>query len=115
LRQLLTQENNPLSEEELAELATVTAGYSGYDLTELAKDAALGRIRELNDKQFRCIDPSSIRNITFQDFQNSLEKIQCSVSPHSLSVYEKWNKEFGNVRLWKWNGALWCISKLHCR
>lgn len=45
LRRLLSRHNNPLSQEELAKLATVTEGYSGSDLTGLAKDAALGPIR----------------------------------------------------------------------
>lgn len=45
LRRLLSRHNSPLSQEELAKLATVTEGYSGSDLTGLAKDAALGPIR----------------------------------------------------------------------
>lgn len=48
LKQLLTKHNNPLSEEELEKVATLTAGYSGSDLTGLAKDAALGPIRGNN-------------------------------------------------------------------
>ncbi|GFG28471.1 hypothetical protein Cfor_11366, partial [Coptotermes formosanus] len=99
LRRLLSRHNNPLSQEELAKLATLTEGYSGSDLTGLAKDAALGPIRELNPEQVRCLDPSSVRNIMFQDFQDSLKRIRRSVSPHSLAVYEKWNLEFGDVSL----------------
>lgn len=45
LRRLLSRHNNPLSQEELVKLATLTEGYSGSDLTGLAKDAALGPIR----------------------------------------------------------------------
>ncbi|XP_069688720.1 spastin isoform X3 [Periplaneta americana] len=99
LRRLLSRHNNPLSQEELEKLATVTEGYSGSDLTGLAKDAALGPIRELNPEQVRCLDPSSVRNIKFQDFQDSLKRIRRSVSPLSLAVYEKWNLEFGDVSL----------------
>ncbi|XP_023718260.2 spastin isoform X3 [Cryptotermes secundus] len=99
LRRLLSRHCSPLSQEELAKLATVTEGYSGSDLTGLAKDAALGPIRELNPEQVRCLDPSSVRNIKFQDFQDSLKRIRRSVSPYSLAVYEKWNMEFGDVSL----------------
>ncbi|PSN33696.1 Spastin [Blattella germanica] len=95
LRRLLSRHNNPLSQDELSKLATLTEGYSGSDLTGLAKDAALGPIRE----QVRCLDPSSVRNINFQDFQDSLKRIRRSVSPHSLAAYEKWNLEFGDVSL----------------
>ncbi|KAG7242462.1 hypothetical protein INR49_009913 [Caranx melampygus] len=43
----LGKHGNPLSKNELSTLAKQTAGYSGSDLTSLAKDAALGPIREL--------------------------------------------------------------------
>lgn len=45
LRRLLTKHNDPLTPEELSEMAVLTEGYSGSDLTGLAKDAALGPIR----------------------------------------------------------------------
>ena len=51
LRRLLSRHNNPLSQEELAKLATLTEGYSGSDLTGLAKDAALGPIRGIEKSQ----------------------------------------------------------------
>uniref|UniRef100_A0A3P9DDE9 microtubule-severing ATPase n=1 Tax=Maylandia zebra TaxID=106582 RepID=A0A3P9DDE9_9CICH len=47
LKNLLGTHGSPLSQNELSCLAKVTAGYSGSDLTALAKDAALGPIREL--------------------------------------------------------------------
>ena len=45
LTKLLSKHNNPLSNSELEKLAALTEGYSGSDLTALAKDAALGPIR----------------------------------------------------------------------
>jgi len=45
LKRLLSSHGNPLSERELGELAALTDGYSGSDLTALAKDASLGPIR----------------------------------------------------------------------
>lgn len=45
LRHLLSKHNNPLSGSELKKLADLTEGFSGSDLTALAKDAALGPIR----------------------------------------------------------------------
>ncbi|XP_046402832.1 spastin isoform X1 [Ischnura elegans] len=89
----------PLSPEELRRLAVLTEGYSGSDLTALAKDAALGPIRELNPEQLRLMDPNSVRCITFQDFVDSLKRIRRSVSPLSLTAYEKWNQEFGDVSM----------------
>lgn len=45
LKRLLAKHNDPLNEEELKRMAVLTEGYSGSDLTGLAKDAALGPIR----------------------------------------------------------------------
>ena len=45
LKRLLAKHNDPLNEEELHQMSLLTEGYSGSDLTGLAKDAALGPIR----------------------------------------------------------------------
>lgn len=45
LQRLLGKHNDPLSYDELNRMAILTEGYSGSDLTGLAKDAALGPIR----------------------------------------------------------------------
>nr|CAD7572144.1 unnamed protein product [Timema californicum] len=99
LRKLLSKHNSPLAHNELERLARLTDGYSGSDLTSLAKDAALGPIRELNPEQVRCLDPGNVRNINFQDFLDSLKRIRRSVSPTSLLAYEKWNQSYGDVSL----------------
>lgn len=99
LQRLLSRHDNPLSMAELRSLASLTEGYSGSDLTGLAKDAALGPIRELNTEQVRSLDPLRVRNITFQDFIESLKRIRRSVSQISLATYEKWNREYGDVSL----------------
>ncbi|XP_063231005.1 spastin isoform X1 [Bacillus rossius redtenbacheri] len=99
LSRLLGKHHSPLSGDELQRLARLTDGYSGSDLTSLAKDAALGPIRELNPEELRCLDPGKVRNINFQDFVDSLKRIRRSVSPGSLQLYEKWNQEFGDVSL----------------
>ncbi|XP_032665016.1 spastin isoform X2 [Odontomachus brunneus] len=99
LQRLLAKHNDPLTSEELNEMAVMTEGYSGSDLTALAKDAALGPIRELNPDQVKELDLNSVRNITMQDFRDSLKRIRRSVSPASLAAYEKWSFEYGDVSL----------------
>lgn len=47
----------------------------------------------------RNVDLSSVRNITINDFLESLKRIRRSVSPHSLIAYEKWSLEYGEVTL----------------
>ncbi|CAK9813252.1 spas [Anthophora quadrimaculata] len=97
LKRLLAKHNDPLTPDELKEMAILTEGYSGSDLTGLAKDAALGPIRELNPDQVKELDLNSVRNITMQDFRDSLKRIRRSVSPASLAAYEKWSFEYGDI------------------
>ncbi|XP_024936042.1 spastin isoform X3 [Cephus cinctus] len=99
LRRLLSKHNYNLTHEELNQMAVLTEGYSGSDLTGLAKDAALGPIRELNPEQVKEMDANLVRSITMQDFLDSLKRIRRSVSPASLAAYEKWSLEYGDVSL----------------
>ncbi|XP_075719016.1 spastin isoform X1 [Rhinoderma darwinii] len=97
LQNLLSKQGNPLTQKELTQLARLAEGYSGSDITALAKDAALGPIRELKPEQVKNMSASEMRNIKFSDFQNSLKKIKCSVSSSTLESYIRWNKEFGDT------------------
>ncbi|ALC47445.1 spas [Drosophila busckii] len=99
LNRLLQKQGSPLDTAALARLASITDGYSGSDLTALAKDAALEPIRELNVEQVKCLDISAMRPITEQDFHNSLKRIRRSVAPESLNSYEKWAQEYGDITI----------------
>ncbi|XP_056109560.1 spastin isoform X3 [Rhinichthys klamathensis goyatoka] len=97
LKNLLSKHRNPLSQKELSQLARMTDGYSGSDLTSLAKDAALGPIRELRPEQVRNISPNEMRDIRFPDFVDSLKRIKRSVGPQTLDQYVRWNREYGDT------------------
>uniref|UniRef100_A0A6Q2YSY3 Spastin n=1 Tax=Esox lucius TaxID=8010 RepID=A0A6Q2YSY3_ESOLU len=97
LGNLLGKHGNPLNHKELAHLAKRTGGYSGSDLTSLAKDAALGPIRELGPEQVRNMAASDMRNIRYKDFEDSLKRIKPSVSPTTLDLYVRWNTEYGDT------------------
>uniref|UniRef100_A0A3B4CEL4 Spastin n=1 Tax=Pygocentrus nattereri TaxID=42514 RepID=A0A3B4CEL4_PYGNA len=97
LKNLLAKHGNPLTQKELSQLARMTDGYSGSDLTSLAKDAALGPIRELRPEQVRNLAANEMRNIRFSDFVDSLKKIKKSVSPQTLDQYVRWNREYGDT------------------
>ncbi|CAG9764826.1 unnamed protein product [Ceutorhynchus assimilis] len=99
LKKLLAKQGCSLTQSELRRLATLTEGYSASDLTALAKDAALGPIRELEPEQVKHLDPSAVRSITMADFLDSLKRIRRSVSPHSLVAYEKWSLQYGDVSI----------------
>ncbi|KAJ8980165.1 hypothetical protein NQ317_011409, partial [Molorchus minor] len=99
MRKLLAKQGCTLTQQELKRLATLTEGYSASDLTALAKDAALGPIRELQPEQVKQMDPNAIRSITISDFLDSLKRIRRSVAPQSLVAYEKWSLQYGDVSL----------------
>uniref|UniRef100_A0A8C5FGY9 microtubule-severing ATPase n=1 Tax=Gadus morhua TaxID=8049 RepID=A0A8C5FGY9_GADMO len=97
LTHLLGKQGELLNQKELAHLAKVTAGYSGSDLTSLAKDAALGPIREMGPEQVKSVAISEVRHCIQHDFEDSLKRIKPSVSPQTLGLYVKWNKDFGDT------------------
>ncbi|MGH0141621.1 UNVERIFIED_CONTAM: hypothetical protein FKN15_045605 [Acipenser sinensis] len=97
MKNLLGKHGNPLSQKELVQLARMTEGYSGSDLTALAKDAALGPIRELKPEQVKSMSANEMRNIKFCDFVESLKKIKHSVSPQTLDAFVRWNKDYGDT------------------
>ncbi|XP_072292911.1 spastin [Eucyclogobius newberryi] len=97
LQNLLSKHGNPLTKSDLSYLAKKAQGYSGSDLTSLAKDASLGPIRELGPQQVRNVAASEMRNIKMKDFDDALKRIKPSVSPTTLTMYAKWNQDYGDT------------------
>lgn len=97
LKHLLSKQGNPLSDVELDQIARLTEGYSGSDLNALAKDAALGPIRELSTHEVKTVEASDVRKINVEDFMQSLRRIRTSVPQGTLEKYEQWNREYGAV------------------
>lgn len=71
-----------------------SAGFSGSDITALAKDAAMGPLRSLGEALLH-MTMEDIRPIMLIDFEASLGTIRPSVSKTGLKEYEEWAKEFG--------------------
>lgn len=95
LRNLLSHQKHTLTEDDFAELIKLTDGYSGSDITSLAKDAAMGPLRELGDKLL-FTETENIRSLNLEDFRNSLNYIKPSVSKDGLLRYEEWATQFGS-------------------
>lgn len=95
LSKLLSHQKHTLSDEDFIELVELTAGFSGSDITSLAKDAAMGPLRELGE-QLLLTPRESIRSIALRDFKSSLRYIKPSVSQEGLDKYEDWAAQFGS-------------------
>jgi len=76
-------------------ISGLTAGYSGSDLTQLAKDAALMPIREYKAEELRSISADKIRGVSKQDFISAMKTIRPSVSTKNLNQFKEWNSTFG--------------------
>lgn len=70
------------------------AGFSGSDITALAKDAAMGPLRNLGEALLHT-PMDQIRPIRFEDFEASLYTIRPSVGKDGLKRYEDWAREYG--------------------
>ncbi|KAL6239093.1 hypothetical protein BDW75DRAFT_199575 [Aspergillus navahoensis] len=94
LRRLLSHQIHDLDDEDIEVLVHVTEGFSGSDITALAKDAAMGPLRNLGEALLHT-PMDQIRPICFADFEASLLSIRPSVSKEGLRAYEDWARQFG--------------------
>ncbi|KAI0138878.1 AAA-domain-containing protein [Xylariaceae sp. FL1272] len=94
LKTLLGQQKHSLTDADIAELVSLTAGFSGSDITALAKDAAMGPLRSLGEAVLH-MTMDQIRAIELEDFRASLRTIRPSVSQEGLKEYEDWARQFG--------------------
>ncbi|XP_038593246.1 fidgetin-like protein 1 [Micropterus salmoides] len=92
---LMAREKNQLIEQELESVVTATKGFSGADMTQLCKEAALGPIRSIQLSEIATITADQVRPILYSDFQKALKTVRPSVSSKDLELYEEWNKTFG--------------------
>ncbi|KAI0836125.1 AAA-domain-containing protein [Hypoxylon sp. FL0890] len=94
LKTLLGQQKHNLTDTDIAELVDLTDGFSGSDITALAKDAAMGPLRALGEALLH-MTMDQIRPIELADFKASLRTIRPSVSKEGLKEYEDWARRFG--------------------
>lgn len=92
---LMAREKNQLRDQELESVVTATEGFSGADMTQLCKEAALGPIRSIQLSDIATITADQVRPILYSDFQEALKTVRPSVSSKDLELYEEWNKTFG--------------------
>ncbi|XP_062502210.1 spastin-like [Corticium candelabrum] len=95
LSKLLKGQSSSMTAREISTLARIVDGYSCSDIAALARDAAMGPLRDLSPAEVRDMPADQVRKLNLQDFKNSLKRIRPSVNPHSLKAYEVWNQQYG--------------------
>ena len=68
LSNLLKKSKNSITCEQLKEIARLTEGYSGSDLTQLTKDAAMTPLREMTSQQITRYPQLPLRNVVLIRF-----------------------------------------------
>ncbi|XP_037280415.2 fidgetin-like protein 1 [Rhipicephalus microplus] len=94
---LLAQVKHCLSEEDIDSVASLTQGYSGADMAQLCKEAALGPIRSLSFETLQHITAQQVRPVAFKDFEEALCQVRASVSQDDLHGYVEWNSMYGST------------------
>lgn len=86
------------------ELIKTTKGYSGADVANVCRDAAMMPLRKmLAEGKMSITEIAQAKPeemdvpISFEDFQNAIKNIQKSVSNDLLKEYQDWMDEFGCV------------------
>lgn len=86
---------------DLDRLAEDTAGYSGDDVTNLVRDAAMnGMRRKIEGKtreEIRALSKEDVQEpVTKEDFRLALGRIRPSVAAGDVEKHVKWREEFGS-------------------
>uniref|UniRef100_A0A915K951 microtubule-severing ATPase n=1 Tax=Romanomermis culicivorax TaxID=13658 RepID=A0A915K951_ROMCU len=84
IEKLLNKHNNPLSRRDIDYIARRTENYSNFDLTQLAKEAAMGPVREILPQNLIKVDVKELREISLVDFEAALNRIASFVSLPTL-------------------------------
>ncbi|XP_063874144.1 fidgetin-like protein 1 isoform X3 [Scylla paramamosain] len=92
---LMASQSHTLMPDDINYICKLTEGYSGADMANLCREAALGPIRSINFDDIHHISVEQVRAITLDDFVKALSCIKASVSDKDLHMYEEWNKKFG--------------------
>jgi len=95
VRNLLIGQKHEVSENDLEAIRERSKGYSGSDMDNLCREAALGPIRSIKD--IMNIEQEAVRPIRLEDFEKALTQVRASVSQSDLTSYLDWNKQFGSI------------------
>ncbi|VEL33661.1 unnamed protein product [Protopolystoma xenopodis] len=96
---LLSQQSRCLTEQELDLIAERSEGYSGADVANLCREAAMGPIRSLDIEAIQSIACDQVRAIEICDFESAFGQIRASVSPKDLDHYMAWNTQYGSFQI----------------
>jgi SpoVK/Ycf46/Vps4 family AAA+-type ATPase len=84
-----------LNKKDWSSLVAKSDGYSCSDLADVAKEAAMGPVRDMTAAALVHATVGSLRPVSMRDFDSALRRTRPSVSPESLAQFSALEKEFG--------------------
>lgn len=90
---LIGKKELEIDEKGILRLAEMLEGYSGSDIFNLCREAAMEAVREVSSLSA----VENLRKITVEDFIKATKQIRKSVSEKDLEIYTQWSKDFGSM------------------
>ena len=95
VRRLINKCRHEVKEEEIAQIASLTDGYSGADIKLLCREASMLALRELRGS-IGTVNAADVRPLVLSDFAAACKRVRPSVGKGELRRYEEWNEQFGS-------------------
>lgn len=83
-------------------LADMGEGYSGDDITNVCREAAMNGLRRIIDgkdmSQIKAMDQGAIQEpVRMEDFLQAFDKVRPSVGKDEIVKHERWRDEYGST------------------
>ena len=85
-----------INENDIDDIINRTKGYSGSDLINVCKEAAMMPIRSIED--ITNCQLENLRGVNKKDFDEALITVKPSINEKSIEQYVEWNKNFGSFQ-----------------
>jgi len=85
-----------INDNDIDDIINKTKGYSGSDLINVCKEAAMMPIRSIED--ITNCQVENLRGVNKNDFDEALANVKPSINEKSIEQYVEWNKNFGSFQ-----------------
>ncbi|VDD76184.1 unnamed protein product [Mesocestoides corti] len=96
---LLKQQKHSLTQDDLDIIASNSDGFSGADVANLCREAAMGPIRGLTLEIIQSIPCQDVPPVEMKDFLMAFNHVKASVSSKDLEHYLSWNRQYGSFQV----------------